>query len=139
MTIGGFLSDAFFYGMLALVFAAVIGGPIMLLVGIFGDWREKCDCGARVDHYSAGFVGLSGRSIVYRPECPKCHGTGRVDPKSPFADKPSPVRGLPMTAAMLAAAASAKGTSHPGSDFDEAWDEARRRDDEMVHHPIGGV
>jgi hypothetical protein len=40
---------------------------------------------------------------------------------------------------MLAAAAAAKGSTHRSSDFDEAWDEARRREDEMVHHPIGGA
>jgi hypothetical protein len=135
----GIWADLFIWSILGTVFLAIVAGPILFLYGVFGDWREKCDCGARVDHYSAGFVGLSGRSILYRPDCPKCHGTGRVDPKSPFAEKPSPVRGLPMTAAMLAAAAAAKGTAQPDSDFDEAWDEARRREDEMVHHPIGGA
>jgi hypothetical protein len=125
--------------LVVLFLGAAIGGPVLLFRALFGDWREKCDCGPRVDHYSAGFVGLSGRSILYRPDCPKCHGTGRVDPKSPFAEKPSPVRDLPMAAAMLAAAAAAKGSAHRASDFDEAWDEARRREDEMVHHPIGGA
>jgi hypothetical protein len=37
------------------------------------------------------------------------------------------------------AAASAKGSAHRASDFDEAWDEARRREDEMVHHTTGGA
>jgi hypothetical protein len=135
----GFWADAFLVAATAAIVGSAIAAPIFWLWLVQRGWREQCDCGARVDHYSAGFVGLSGRPIVYRPDCPKCHGTGRVDPKSPFAEKPSPVRGLPMTAAMLAAAATAKGAAYPGSDFDEAWDEARRREDEMVHHPIGGA
>jgi hypothetical protein len=135
----GFWAEALVIVIAGAIIAAAIAAPVVLFRALRGDWREKCDCGARVDHYSAGFVGLSGRSIVYRPDCPKCHGTGRIDSKSPFAEKPSPVRGLPMTAAMLAAAAAAKASAHPGSDFDEAWDEARRREDEMVHHPVGGA
>jgi hypothetical protein len=135
----GFWAEALVVMIAGAIIAAAIAAPVVLFQALRGDWREKCDCGARVDHYTAGFVGLSGRSIIFRPDCPKCHGTGRVDSKSPFAEKPSPVRGLPMTAAMLASAATVQRAVRPGSDFDEAWDEARGREDEVVHYPIGGA
>jgi hypothetical protein len=58
--------------------------------------------------------------------------------KSLFAESPSRVRGLPMIAAMLGGSMTAQRTAQPDSEFDEAWDEARRRRNEVVNNPIGG-
>ena len=93
-----------------LAFIIIISPFIALIVGarfIYRLFYKRCDCMTRVNHYAAGMTGLAGISYIPHRDCPKCHGTGTVDRRSPYARQPSPMRGLPPDQAGVLAGAAA--------------------------------
>ncbi len=101
---------------------------------------ERCDCVTKVEHTGFGFVGVAGTSYIPDRDCPKCHGTGEIDPKSPYAKKPSPVRGRPPNPAVVAAATTAAASIAATAMRDNDWhdqyqrqlDDDRRSRDDML-------
>ncbi len=128
------------------LFAYIFFNVIVTLIqaiseSIFPKKNERCDCVTKVEHYGFFFVGEAGYSLIPDRDCPKCNGTGKVDPKSPYANKPSPVRGRApnpaLVAATGAAAASIAATAMRDNDWHDQYqrqlDDDRRSRDDMLH------
>lgn len=94
-----------------IITGAIFIGPPLLLIYLFRTiyrkFYRRCDCVTRVNHFAAGMTGLAGISYIPHRDCPKCHGTGTIDRRSPYAKKPSPMRGLPLDRASILAGAAA--------------------------------
>ncbi len=110
-----------------LVVFFVVRALVILVVGfvnyLFVNKPVPCDCITRVQHYGFFFVGEAGYSLIPDRDCPKCEGTGAVDPKSPYANQPSPVRGRPVNPALVAAAGAAAASIAQAAmrDDDDPW------------------
>lgn len=102
---------------------------------------ERCDCVTQVEHSGFGFVGVAGTSYIPDRDCPKCNGTGKIDPKSPYANKPSPVRGRPPNPALVAATGAAAASIAAAAMRHDDWhdqyqrqlDDDRRSRNDMPH------
>ncbi len=129
---------------LAFIVYLLFSSVLTLVSGITASiWPTKeiwCDCVTRVEHHGFFFVGVAGESFIPDRDCPKCNGTGKVDPKSPYANRPSPLRGRPPNPAIVAAATTAAASiaasvqrDHDWYDERQRWDDDRRRDDYSIH------
>lgn len=130
----------------ALLVVLFIARALFILIAgivnyLFSPKPIPCDCITRVQHYGFFFVGEAGYSLIPDRDCPKCNGTGTVDPKSPYANKPSPVRGRPPNPALVAATGAAAASIAAAAMRHDDWhhqhqrqlDDDRRSRDDMLH------
>lgn len=130
------LSPFIIFGVLS-----IVGNVFEQILHFVFPLKDKtCDCVTRVEHHGFFFVGVAGVSLIPDRDCPKCNGTGKIDPKSPYANKPSPVRGRQPNPAVVQAASAAAASIAASAQRDDdlhderqRWDDDRRRDDYSIH------